>query len=494
MARPRVLGPVAIAALLFGCRSGFQGGDSGSESSGSGSGSESGESEGDGDGDGEAECDPDAAPGDGIFVSALTGDDDAGQGTALLPFASIGVGIQAALASQAHVIYLAQGTYAEAVVVPDHAGGLFIEGGWVVTGSTWTLDCSAGVVGKTVIAAPADASVAVTAQDVVHASGLRRLTVATAGAGASEPDQSGQSLTGVLVSGVGSVFSLADVDVIAGDGGAGGPASAGEPGADGPSPGAEESCTGTGDCSDGTDGGQAPAPGLPADAPGEFDEEGYHPSDGGPGTDGAAGQHGTGSPQGPQVNGNCASQCACNNNSCGSPPTMESGQPGRCGCAGEGGRGGARGRGGGASVAVMIVGDGATLSVVASLLHAGKGGDGSEGGLGGAGGEGSPGVAGAPGVCHGGCATGGGPCENCYSAYPSELAGGAAGGTGGDGATGGRGGAGAGGHAYAVVRIAGGKLLLDEATTLEVGAAGVGAGTGDGKAPDGEAGDELVVP
>ncbi|HWB74490.1 MAG TPA: hypothetical protein VG755_06035, partial [Nannocystaceae bacterium] len=164
------------------------------------------------------ECDPDAVA-DGVFASAASGDDVAGDGTAMRPVATIGLAIKVALASEQRTIYLDEGVYDEAVGLPDAPLGLVIEGGWVRIGAQWSIDCSDDVVQRTVIAAPASSSFVVEASGVTHPSALRRMTLATKASGASPEDASGESIYGVRVLGEGSVLALEDVVVNAGDGG-----------------------------------------------------------------------------------------------------------------------------------------------------------------------------------------------------------------------------------------------------------------------------------
>jgi hypothetical protein len=102
---------------------------------------------------------------------------------------------------------------------------------------------------------------------------------------------------------------------------------------------------------------------------------------------------------------------------------------------------------------------------------------------------------GAAALCYTGCATGGGPCANCYNAYGEPVSGGGAGGPGGSGGSGSEGGAGSGGPSYAIVKIGGGSVYYDAAsTTMSFGAPGLGATGTAGKAADGDAALEHTVP
>ncbi|HWB75364.1 MAG TPA: hypothetical protein VG755_10415, partial [Nannocystaceae bacterium] len=249
-------------------------------------------------------------------------------------------------------------------------------------------------------------------------------------------------------------------------------------------------------CDDGGTGTTPASAGASAELPGSFDALGFVPSDGAPGEVGGAGRAGTSSPIAPQSSNDCVPGCSCHNDSsCGADggDVALAGGPGRCGCGGGGGGGGAAGRGGGATVALFVSGANATVSVTRTLLSSGNGGAGSHAGAGGEGGAGSLGVAGGSTSCFTGCATGGGPCASCYSSGETMLEGGAPGGVGGSGGSGSAGGAGAGGDAWAVVLVGGAKLIASDDLVLVHGDAGVGAGSGSAKAPDGAAGDVLEL-
>ena len=431
-------------------------------------------------------CDPLEAPGDGVYVSASHGDDDAGDGSPLRPYLTLGAAIEAAAVLSQATIYVEEGTYPESITIRPSTTGVRLRGGWVSAGTAWSRTCPPGVVARTVIAPTSD-PVAVHVEGAVTASGLELLTIATKSHGASLPDTSGETVIGVLVDGEGAAFALTDVDVLMGDGGDGGQASMGDAGATAP---AALSCFLGAACSDGTMGGVGD-PGSVA-AAGQFGPDGYVPGDAGDGMPGGSGENGTPSPQGPQQSSSCKEDCSCSG-SCNSPTTTRRGGDGRCGCGGGGGGGGFAGRGGGASIAVMVVG-GSTLGVTRGRLLGGDGGDGS---LGGSGGQPAEGAAGAPGstnYCHSGCATGGAACEvNCYSHDDRPLGGGMAGGPGGPGGLGGTGGAGAGGHSYVMVERAGGHVVLSGAVVV-AGNPGRGAGQGDAAAPSGEADTLLTLP
>jgi len=163
---------------------------------------------------------------------------------------------------------------------------------------------------------------------------------------------------------------------------------------------------------------------------------------------------------------------------------------GRCGCGGKGGLAGAPGRGGGASVAIFMVGG--EVSLESATVRAGVGGSGSSGGDGGAGGPGTPGQIGDAGGQF--CAASCNPTPNvgsgCFCASkPMAIAGGAPGGAGGAGSSGASGGGGAGGPSHAVVTSNGAKLTRDTKSILAPAAGGKGAGgAADGSSSEAQQG------
>lgn len=446
-----------------------------------------------GGGDAPVPCDPGAQAADGIFVSAAAGSDETGDGAQDAPLRTVQAGIDAAIAEGKGTVYLDEGTYEEAITIPDSATGLSIEGGWVFEQGSWAPDCAAGVVGRTVIAAPETAATVVQVLDVKHASALVRLTLTTKDKGESRPDRPGESLTGVFVKD--SLLRLTAVDVKVGDGGDGGVASAGAAGADGSSDGCDGSLAGSGA------NGSSPAAGAAAQATGTFTASGYTPADGEPGSDGEDGQNGT-PPGPPDVMFDCSACAGDCESDCFTVSETVSGGPGKSGCGGKGGKAGAPGRGGGASVALMAVGASTEVRVDGGVLRARNGGNGSAGGAGGPGGAGTPGVAGPDAFCSIGecfielCVE---PWSACtpvnFSDGPDDLVveGGSAGGPGGAGGKGSNGGAGAGGPSYSVVKIAGASVILSAATKRIFGQAGKGGGTAPSKAVDGTVGEELEV-
>ncbi|WP_437548106.1 hypothetical protein WME97_48725 [Sorangium sp. So ce367] len=441
-------------------------------------------------GDAPVPCDPDAQAVDGIFVSAAAGSDESGDGTQGAPLKTVQAGIDAAIAEGKGTVYLDEGTYDEAITLPDSATGLSIEGGWVLKQGSWAADCADGVVGRTVIAAPRTVATVVQVLDVKHSSALVRLTLTTKEKGESKPDRPGESLTGVFVKD--SLFKLTAVDVKVGDGGDGGLASAGAKGAD-----ASSGCDGS-SAGNGANG-SSPAAGAAAQATGTFTASGYTPADGKPGSDGGSGQNGT-PPGSPEAMSGCNS-CGDCESLCPTIPGTASGGWGRSGCGGGGGKGGASGRGGGAAVALMAVGASTEVRVDGGVLHAKNGGNGSAGGAGAPGGAGTHGVAGSDSVCSiegecsfDECTEEGFGCSIEIFPFDPVLKGGSAGGPGGSGGRGSDGGAGAGGPSYAVVKVSGASVVISSTTKRVFGQAGKGGGTASNKAVDGTVGEELEVP
>ncbi len=433
------------------------------------------------------DCNPAARPGDGVFVSSAAGDDQS-EGTMATPFASIARALAAARGRGGSLIYLDQGVYPEAVQMLDTPAGIFLEGGWVLKNGAWSPDCGLDAFTRAVIA-PGSENVAVKAAGVVHASGLRHLTVSTKQAGNTPTDASGESLLGVFVHGDGSLFSLVDVAILAANAGDGGTASAGAEGSSGAAAG---TCS---PCQTGAAGAPRAEVGLPATLPGSFASVGYLPADGAPGLPGVPGENGTAGTAG--VSGLCVNGCSLANGWCPCNSTGEStrtGGAGACGCGGEAGGAGSAGRGGGASVALLVVGNGASVTVEGGRLKAGDGGAGSAGGQGGNGGPGSPGADGSGVTCCTACQDGG-TCSwlppNCGEGSCYTLSGGAAGSTGGDGGQGAGGGAGGGGPSFAVVRVGGAVVAVSPTTRVVFGSGGK---PGDDAAAPGAEGAELVVP
>ncbi len=148
------------------------------------------------------------------------------------------------------------------------------------------------------------------------------------------------------------------------------------------------------------------------------------------------------------------------------------GQGGHGGCGGEGGNGGG---GGGASIALLVIDSGVTLSW--STLASS---DGGRGGVPSNGGPGQPG--GEPGV--------GGQGTNCGSAARTEGNAGA-GGHGGRGGVGGPGGAGGGGPSIGLLSSGSSPVLSN--VSFQTGVGGKGASGLAGRGADGESHDQLIL-
>lgn len=432
-------------------------------------------------------CDPTELPKDGIHV-ATDGADDSGDGTPLLPLRTIGAAIRLAVTAAKENIYVAEGTYNEALAFDASHQGVTVAGGWLRSGETWKRDCAEGFRTRTVVASPANVAVRVTA--VTKPTALDTITVATKAASTTANDEAGETCIGVLVSGDASSFRMNRVKVVAGRPGNGGGATpAAQPGA--------KTCDGVTDCS-------ASTPAVPAAAAnaavttlmGSFTADGFKPQDGAAGKAGIAGGNGTkGSPGEAKV---CATpgvgQCQSGGNQCVDTTSPQGNAPsGLCGCGGLAGKPGAAGRGGGASISLLVSGAGSTVVVQDTALVASNGGDGSAGAVGGLGGTPTNGTKGATVSCpQNNQPTGplGAGC-GCGGKNDKSFAGGAAGGPGAAGGSGGGGSGGAGGDSIAYVTLGSAKVVTQGSQgQLQHGTAGHGAGG----APDGRSADNFVAP
>lgn len=432
-------------------------------------------------------CDADETKEDGIHVSP-DGSDETGNGTPLLPYKTIRAAMTAATAAFKTSIFVAEGTYPEALVFDATRQGFIVKGGWLRSGDTWRRDCEAGFRTRTVIASPSNVGVRVTG--VTKPTGLDALTIATKAVAATTDDVSGESCIGVLVVGDGSVFRLSRAKVVAGAGGAGGKALTP------PTPGASP-CNGVSDCSS-----SAPAIGGAGTTPpptmeqGKFLSAAFKPADGSGGGSGGKGGHGT--PGGAGAAMTCATpgigQCQSGGDQCVHGASAAGNAPsGKCGCGGLPGSGGGPGRGGGASVALLVSGAGAIVSVENTALLSSKGGDGSPGGGAGAGGAPTAGSPGANASCpqDNGPSTTPGPACGCVGKNDKSFTGGPKGGDGSPGGNGGAGSGGAGGDSIAFVTVGTARVIVDGAAgQLQHGAPGHGAGG----AMNGRAMDSFVAP
>lgn len=432
----------------------------------------------------------------GVFVSSALGDDSLGNGSQLSPFQTIAKGLQVAATAHKSIVYLDIGTYKESVAFTAAESGIVLRGGFKSQGASWTRDCDARK--QTLIKAPG--ATAIEVNGTLSPSGLRELTVTTKATGNSPADLSGESIYAVRVSGNGAKFTLFAVDVIAGNGGAGGPASPGVTPAS-----ATGTCgTATPACSDGANGTPG-AVAAPASA-GVFSASGYTPGDGDPGGEGSPGHNGgLGAPT--TVNGctscsgctgvNCGCTCCnpgclqgCLPNSCLQSTESKTSPPGPCGCGGAGATAGSRGRGGGASVALFMSGNVSVVMDYASLT-AGVGGAGSPGGAGVDGASGSDGTTQFTNCPTGSCSCQtqcGGPSCWCSTTGPTQTVTSQPGSKGGTGGPSSKGGGGSGGPGFAVVLVDG-ATLVDTQSVMSPGAGGPGA---EG-APVGSAGTKLVI-
>jgi hypothetical protein len=423
-------------------------------------------------------CNPDYHPDGtrGVFVREDSGDDRTGLGTATSPYATINKGISAAMAAGLPNIYVGPGQYFESEAISDSAEGISVQGGWTINGESWSQDCRATARANTLLLG---GSVAVKANNVVHASGFSHMTIEAVSSTATPADAGAASVIGVFVDGPNSVFYLKDVLVVASDAPSGGAASSGTSGSNFTNGGGFL-------CGDGANG-PNPTAGSSARNQGVFSAIGFSPADGASGTSGTAGNPGTrgGSGTCAQVY-TCSAECG----SCSSIPTGSvCGTSGFCGPGGGGGGVGSAGRGGGASVAVLVDGSNAVLTAVGSSLRSGKGGAGSSGGSGGQGGLFSSGSSGSQKclssaatnscIASGQCSCGFFCTKTSFSCGNFETVCGQAGGPGGSGGLGGNGsagGGGAGGPSYALVTVGGALANIDVASALAFGTGGPGAG------------------
>ncbi len=446
---------------------GASGGHAGEAGAGAGGGSS---------GDGGVDCDGSLTDADAIHVST-EGSDEAGDGSSLLPLASVGRALDVAATTGKELIVVAGGTYREHLQATAAHAGLSVSGGWSATGSQWTQDCSSGARSLTVLASPDAIALDVTEVDVPLE--LQTLTLATKAQGASADGVDGESLFGVWVHGADSKLSLRWVDVHVGKAGDGLTAPT-------DTQATPLSCDGLTDCADGADGPNG-LEGVTAAETGVFSTLGFTPGAGADGTSGEPGQNGLAGGDG-AMDSLCVDVCTG-----GSGPNCgailwgpQRGGKGTCGCGGAGGPQGRAGRGGGSAVGILTDG---TVSLAAVQLTIGDAGSGSTGGDGAPGYQGQDGAPGVDSSCHlSSCSLVNGNCE--ATGMLQTLPGGTAGGRGGLGGKGGRGGDGAGGFSLGWVLLGDGSVLADSKTQVDPGAPGQGAGS----APSGTAGESLTQP
>lgn len=442
-----------------------------------------------------APCDASEVPTEGVFVDARPErGDDTHPGSQFSPLRTIGRAVAVAVEQGQSAIFLAPGTYSEALDVRAEAGPLpgavsvpegtsfQLQGGWQFDGARWERDCDPTAREKTVIASTTARGLAL--QGRLGTIALRTLSV-VAGPAPSTPDVPGDSSYGLFASGDGLRVRLEDAIVQASSGARGGEASPGVTGV------GVVSCD-VYACGSGASGTNASA-NSPAGA-GLFATQGFVPGDGGEGEPGGAASPGTlGSGQLENC-GKCVPFCDFQ------PFTVQA--QGSCGCPGASGGGGRRGRGGGASIALFAAGQNAEVTLAYTTLRALDGGNGSPGGEGGEGANGGIGAVFAGANCCLTCTQVGGSLlaeaisskttttqndnnseiNACICSETQTLPAQPAGGPGGRGGHGGKGGGGSGGPSFALLRTSGVTFKQDQ-SVLSFGHAGLGApGASDGEA------------
>jgi hypothetical protein len=420
-------------------------------------------------------CNPTLAPdpATGVFVSATGGSDATGLGTTVSPYATISKAIAAAQSAAVPNVYVAPGIYHESLALTDSPVGVFVQGGWIVSGTIWLQDCDANAKNATDVRGGA---IAVRATDLSHASGLRQLTIHTQATGDPTPSGlDGASLIGVFVTGASSKLTLDQVAILSGKAGDGGPGRLANDGVGVIGGGSGASC------GDGTSA-SAPGPaGIAAPTEGTFSASGFTPASGIFGGNGAPGSAGKIFAPTCQTLNTCSAGCGYSSSG---PGGTVCGSAGTCGGGGVGGGGGFGGGGGGASVALLVAGSGASVTLRGGTLTAGAGGAGAAGSSGGRGANGTAGSTGSPNcalsynpVSNGTCSCGFLCTQNYFACQGTQVCGGAGGGyQGGSGGAGGAGGGGAGGPSYAIVTVGAPNVILEGAPSLAFGSGGAGAG------------------
>jgi hypothetical protein len=405
----------------------------------------------------------------GIFVAP--GGATTNCGSAATPCGSITTALTLGTQAGKTIVYVAQGTYTEAITLPV---GVAVRGGWTDLGGNWQPLCTGTPAATTIIQAPAGSAQAVTAS-YAGSSSMDTLTIHSEAPGAVG---AGQAVYGVVATGATTHLTLTDVVIQVAGGGAGASGTAGAAG------GGTVTCTTTGDAANGGAGSAGTA-----GAAGTYGATGYSA-----GT--TAGTGGTGSPGDNGGAGSAGTTYTCNDvcdiQIC-SPPdcptpvttcspvagtTPTTGGPGLPGCGGNPGSGGTGGAGGGASIALFAWD--ATVDVFGGAFNPGNGGNGGDGAAGGAGAAGRVGVPGS-----GSCPNY--VCSGKTCTHTNVSVGGAGGSAGGIGGAGGTGGGGAGGDSYCSYVGGAGKV---NTTSLDCtpGTAGLGGDHGASNAgPDGTA-------
>ena len=386
----------------------------------------------------------------GVFV--VSGSPTTSCGSASGPCGTITSALAVAVADGRSIIYVASGTYTEAITLP---AGMTIEGGWTyLGGGTWQPLCGANPAATSILQAPAGSAQAVTAS-YSGSSAIENFTII------SEPTSSvgaGQSVYGVFATGSGTKLTLANIDIQVANAGAGAAGSAGSAAT------TSVACT-----SPGAGAAGAPGPIGGAGLAGAYSASGFAPGGAASvGGTGIAGENG-----GAGGAGTTSTTCGatCDIETCSPPecsPAMTTCSPiagtmtvtggnGSPGCGGNGGTGGSGGAGGGSSVAVFAWG--AVVDITGGAFTPGNGGAGGSGGSGGTGAPGAVGAAGSSACMNGGCV--GKACKTT-----TDPLGGPGGTAGGPGGTGGQGGGGAGGDSYCYYRGGGANSEVSSSESI----------------------------
>ncbi|HEU4532957.1 MAG TPA: hypothetical protein VFS00_02520, partial [Polyangiaceae bacterium] len=344
-----------------------------------------------------APCEASEAPDEkaGVFVDPRLGD-DANEGTIVRPFQTVERAANEAAARGVSKIYLAPGSYQEALslrVAAEQAPGAVsapegtafsFEGGWTIAGTRWQRDCAPDARENTVLASPSTTGVSI--RGAFGPIAFRNLSIATVTAAPpAVENEPGVSCYGVNASGAALRLRFENVEIDACPGGPGGPVTAVTPPPDPPTCGF---LSDPAQCADASPGADATGAGAPAPA-GAFTDEGYAAGIGEAGPPGEQGKAGVVGPgvAAPRVCSTSDSLCCI---------TTTERQQGRCGCGGYGGPGGLGGRGGGASIAIFLRGPNASLDLAFATLRA------RDGGAGEVGKDGEPGFNGGLGAAYGG--------------------------------------------------------------------------------------------
>jgi hypothetical protein len=409
----------------------------------------------------------------GVFVAPGGGSGACGSETQPCGTIALGLAAIATSAGTKTILYLANGTYTEQVILP---AGITIQGGWLDTGGTWTHLCGspeAGAEAGAVIQAPAGTATTI----VASYSGTSTLDTVTV---QSIPTAAGgQSLYGIMATGAGTSLVLSNVDINVAAGGAGDTGSTGSAGAAG----ASGACSATSDGLSGSNG----TPGAGAVA-GTFAAGGFTPNSGMAGVTSGTDGHNGGQPAAAVCN-TVENDCVFDCSGC-SVDTAYSccNTAGSCGNGGTGSGPGGPGSGGGSSIGVYVWA--ATVTVTGGAITTLGGGNGGDGGPGGTPGTGTLGPSGAPGKIPSSCSNSchlvaGEPVCTCKAGTLLTTCAAAGPGTrGGDGGQGGQGGGGSGGFSYCWYQGGGGMVTASTSAMCTPGPAGSGgsqnAGTSQG--------------